>query len=154
MYSCSIYRLKNSQKVLKSICNFVSKFFCLQTEEVQIRKYSPFLESALLDSNGALVADEWQAVPDIWRTSAEKYGDHVALTDPYHDPPSSMTYKQVKFLSFFSYLLISGICFIILFSFVFNPCIQFPICPKVSETRRSSLNRKASLSCVLWWHSL
>lgn len=68
---------------------------------MQIRKYSPFLESALLDGNGASVADEWQAVPDIWRTSAEKYGDHVALTDPYHDPPSSMTYKQVNFLSFF-----------------------------------------------------
>lgn len=68
---------------------------------MQIRKYSPFLESALLDGNGALAAGEWQAVPDIWRTSAEKYGDHVALIDPYHDPPSSMTYKQVNFLSFF-----------------------------------------------------
>ncbi|KAK9933008.1 hypothetical protein M0R45_020222 [Rubus argutus] len=73
------------------------RVFCQsKTEEVQIRKYSPFLESALLDGNGASVADEWQAVPDIWRTSAEKYGDHVALTDPYHDPPSSMTYKQLE----------------------------------------------------------
>ncbi|KAK9933010.1 hypothetical protein M0R45_020224 [Rubus argutus] len=73
------------------------RVFCQsKTEEVQIRKYSPFLETALLDGNGASVADEWQAVPDIWRTSAEKYGDHVALTDPYHDPPSSMTYKQLE----------------------------------------------------------
>lgn len=65
---------------------------------MQIRKYSPFLESAFLDRNGAFVSDEWQAVPDIWRSSAERYGDRVALTDPYHDPPSSMTYKQVSFL--------------------------------------------------------
>ncbi|XP_004296965.1 PREDICTED: probable acyl-activating enzyme 16, chloroplastic [Fragaria vesca subsp. vesca] len=73
------------------------RVFCQsKTEEIQIRKYSPFLESALLDGNDALVADEWQAVPDIWRTSAEKYGDHVALTDPYHDPPSNMTYKQLE----------------------------------------------------------
>ncbi|PRQ38360.1 putative long-chain-fatty-acid--[acyl-carrier-protein] ligase [Rosa chinensis] len=70
---------------------------CLsKTDEVQIRRYSPFLESALLDGNGTLVADEWQAVPDIWRTSAEKYGDRVALTDPYHDPPSNMTFKQLE----------------------------------------------------------
>ncbi|XP_061990564.1 long-chain-fatty-acid--[acyl-carrier-protein] ligase AEE15, chloroplastic-like isoform X2 [Rosa rugosa] len=70
---------------------------CLsKTDEVQIRRYSPFLESALLHGNGTLVADEWQAVPDIWRTSAEKYGDRVALTDPYHDPPSNMTYKQLE----------------------------------------------------------
>ncbi|PRQ38352.1 putative long-chain-fatty-acid--[acyl-carrier-protein] ligase [Rosa chinensis] len=73
------------------------RVFCQsKTEEVQIRRYSPFLESALLDGNGTLVADEWQAVPDIWRTSAEKYGDRVALTDPYHDPPSNMTYKQLE----------------------------------------------------------
>ncbi|KAM5569662.1 putative acyl-activating enzyme 16, chloroplastic [Rosa sericea] len=73
------------------------RVFCQsKTDEVQIRRYSPFLESALLDGNGTLVADEWQAVPDIWRTSAEKYGDRVALTDPYHDPPSNMTYKQLE----------------------------------------------------------
>ncbi|XP_050372123.1 probable acyl-activating enzyme 16, chloroplastic [Argentina anserina] len=73
------------------------RVFCQsKTDQVQIRKYSPFLESGLLDGNGALVADEWQAVPDIWRTSAEKYGDRIALVDPYHDPPSNMTYKQLE----------------------------------------------------------
>lgn len=51
----------------------------------------------MLSGNGAvLVCDEWQAVPDIWRSSAEKYGDRIALVDPYHDPPSNMTYKQVR----------------------------------------------------------
>ncbi|PQM37085.1 putative acyl-activating enzyme 16 chloroplastic isoform X1 [Prunus yedoensis var. nudiflora] len=73
------------------------RVFCQsKTEEMQIRRYSPFLESAFLDRNGAFVSDEWQAVPDIWRSSAERYGDCVALTDPYHDPPSSMTYKQLE----------------------------------------------------------
>lgn len=71
--------------------------FLLQTEERQVRKCSSFLERALLSSNGALSPDDWQAVPDIWRSSAEEYGDRVALVDPYHDPPSSITYKQVIF---------------------------------------------------------
>ncbi|CAA3025938.1 probable acyl-activating enzyme 16, chloroplastic [Olea europaea subsp. europaea] len=30
------------------------------------------------------------------RTSAEKFGDLVALVDPYHDPPTNMTYKQLE----------------------------------------------------------
>ena len=46
-----------------------------------------------------MVSDEWKAVPDIWMSSAEKYGDRVAVVDPYHDPPSTMTYKQVNFTS-------------------------------------------------------
>ncbi|KAI4344915.1 hypothetical protein L6164_012095 [Bauhinia variegata] len=66
------------------------------TETVQIRRCSPFLESSLLSVNGAVALDEWKAVPDIWRTSAEKYGDQVALVDPYHDPPSTMTYKELE----------------------------------------------------------
>ncbi|KAG8098925.1 hypothetical protein GUJ93_ZPchr0013g38016 [Zizania palustris] len=36
------------------------------------------------------------AVPDIWRTAAEKYADRVALIDPYHEPPSELTYKQLE----------------------------------------------------------
>uniref|UniRef100_A0A0D3FRB2 4-coumarate--CoA ligase n=1 Tax=Oryza barthii TaxID=65489 RepID=A0A0D3FRB2_9ORYZ len=36
------------------------------------------------------------AVPDIWRTAAEKYADRVALVDPYHEPPSELTYKQLE----------------------------------------------------------
>ncbi|OMO51808.1 AMP-dependent synthetase/ligase [Corchorus capsularis] len=76
-----------------------SKFrvFCeSKTQELQIRRCSPLLEKASLSSNGALVSDEWKAVPDIWRSSAEKYGDRVAVVDPYHDPPSTMTYKQLE----------------------------------------------------------
>ncbi|XP_040374445.1 probable acyl-activating enzyme 16, chloroplastic isoform X5 [Rosa chinensis] len=71
--------------------------FCQsKTEEKQIRRYSPFLEGASVDGTASLVPDDWQAVPDIWRSSSEKYGDLVALTDPYHDPPSSLTYKQLE----------------------------------------------------------
>ena len=44
-----------------------------------------------------MASNEWKDVPDIWRSSAEKYGDKIALVDPYHDPPSTMTYKQVFF---------------------------------------------------------
>ncbi|XP_057755240.1 probable acyl-activating enzyme 16, chloroplastic isoform X1 [Arachis stenosperma] len=67
-----------------------------KTKEVQIRRCSPLLESSLLSGNGAVASDEWKAIPDIWRSSAEKYGDKVALIDPYHDPPSTMTYKQLE----------------------------------------------------------
>ncbi|KAL9665790.1 hypothetical protein QQ045_000111 [Rhodiola kirilowii] len=67
-----------------------------QTVETQTRKCSPFLEKELLSGNGALPSDEWRAVPDIWRSSAEKYGDRVALVDPYHDPPTNLTYKQLE----------------------------------------------------------
>ncbi|KAK8579414.1 hypothetical protein V6N13_142622 [Hibiscus sabdariffa] len=76
-----------------------SKFrvFCeSKTQELQIRRCSPLLERSSLSSNGALVSNEWKAVPDIWRSSAEKYGDRVALVDPYHDPPSTLTYKQLE----------------------------------------------------------
>jgi hypothetical protein len=50
---------------------------------VQIRKCSPFLESSLLfgNNNDALASNEWKTVPDIWKSSAEKYGDKVALVD-------------------------------------------------------------------------
>ncbi|KHG01039.1 putative acyl-activating enzyme 16, chloroplastic -like protein [Gossypium arboreum] len=66
------------------------------TQELQIRRCSPLLEKASLPSNGAPLSDEWKAVPDIWRSSAEKYGDRVALVDPYHDPPSTLTYNQLE----------------------------------------------------------
>ncbi|XP_071721883.1 probable acyl-activating enzyme 16, chloroplastic [Rutidosis leptorrhynchoides] len=66
------------------------------TEEKQIRKFSPCLEGALLSGNGAVLSDDWKAVPDIWRSSAEKYGDCTAVVDPYHDPPTTMTYKQLE----------------------------------------------------------
>lgn len=76
---------------------------CSQTAEMEIRKCSPFLESELLSGNGGLPLTEWRTVPDIWRTSSEKFGDRVAVVDPYHDPPTSMTYKQVNFFSLFSF---------------------------------------------------
>ncbi|PPR95028.1 hypothetical protein GOBAR_AA25641 [Gossypium barbadense] len=66
------------------------------TQDLQIRRCSPLLEKASLPSNGAPLSDEWKAVPDIWRSSAEKYGDRVALVDPYHDPPSTLTYNQLE----------------------------------------------------------
>ncbi|WJX33357.1 Long-chain-fatty-acid--[acyl-carrier-protein] ligase AEE15, chloroplastic, variant 2 [Trifolium repens] len=68
-----------------------------KTEKTEIRRFSPLLESSLLSSgNGGVALDEWKAVPDIWRTSAENFGDKVALVDQYHDPPSTMTYKQLE----------------------------------------------------------
>ncbi|KAI6693695.1 hypothetical protein NL676_021405 [Syzygium grande] len=67
-----------------------------QTDEKLIRRYSPFLEGTLLSSGGHLGSDDWQAVPDIWRSSAETYGDQIALVDPYHNPPSNITYNQLE----------------------------------------------------------
>ncbi|CAL0329685.1 unnamed protein product [Lupinus luteus] len=67
-----------------------------KTETVQRRRCSPFLESSLPFGNGAVASDEWKAVPDIWRSSAEKYGDKIAVVDPYHDPPTTMTYKELE----------------------------------------------------------
>ncbi|KAG9446031.1 hypothetical protein H6P81_012159 [Aristolochia fimbriata] len=62
---------------------------------VQVRKCSPLLESSLL-TGGPLTSNEWVAVPDIWKTAADKYGERIALVDPYHDPPSKFTYKQLE----------------------------------------------------------
>ncbi|KAI6694758.1 hypothetical protein NL676_022468 [Syzygium grande] len=67
-----------------------------KTDEKQMRRYSPILEGALLSSGDGLASDEWTAVPDIWRFSAEKYGERIALVDPYHDPPSNITYNQLE----------------------------------------------------------
>ncbi|KAF9606187.1 hypothetical protein IFM89_023642 [Coptis chinensis] len=66
------------------------------TDELQVRKYSPLLESGLLSNNNFLDSSEWKTVPDIWKYSAERFGDRTALVDPYHDPPSKVTYKQLK----------------------------------------------------------
>ncbi|KAM7278719.1 hypothetical protein ACFE04_005853 [Oxalis oulophora] len=60
-------------------------------EKHMIRKFAPCLEG-----DGTLAADDWKAVPDIWRYAAQRYGDLVALVDPYHDPPTNMTYKQLE----------------------------------------------------------
>jgi long-chain acyl-CoA synthetase len=67
-----------------------------QLENPVRRKCSPLLESALLPGGNGLTTHDWMAVPDIWRTAAEKYADRVALVDPYHEPPSELTYKQLE----------------------------------------------------------
>ncbi|KAF3787617.1 putative acyl-activating enzyme 16 [Nymphaea thermarum] len=87
---------------------------CVAEEEVKtrrIRKYCPVLESKPFTTDDVIAANEWKAVPDIWRTSADRYGDKVALVDPYHDPPSTLTYKQLEqeILNFAEGLRVSGI---------------------------------------------
>ena len=62
------------------------------------RKGSKFLEEGEitgLATDNDSGSHDWKAVPEIWRTNAQKFGDRVALVDPYHDPPSNLTYKQV-----------------------------------------------------------
>lgn len=65
---------------------------------IKFRKCAPLLENTFLEQNGTHVSTEWKAVPDIWKTAAEQYGDRTALVDPHHDPPSQMTYRQVLFI--------------------------------------------------------
>ncbi|CAN6308510.1 unnamed protein product [Urochloa humidicola] len=60
------------------------------------RKCSPLLESVLLLGGSDLTVHEWKAVPDIWRTAAEKYPDLVAVIDPYHEPLTEWTYTQLE----------------------------------------------------------
>ncbi|XP_008794653.4 LOW QUALITY PROTEIN: probable acyl-activating enzyme 16, chloroplastic [Phoenix dactylifera] len=84
------FRLRPSRvREVRVLCN-------LELEHPVRRRCSPFLESALLPSANNLTLDEWKAVPDIWKSTAEKYGDRVALVDPYHEPPSKLTYKQLE----------------------------------------------------------
>ncbi|RAL54419.1 hypothetical protein DM860_001547 [Cuscuta australis] len=52
--------------------------------------------SSVVERNGPLPCSEWKTVPDIWKTSADKFGDFVALVDNYHNPPTSLTYKQLE----------------------------------------------------------
>ncbi|KAG5406115.1 hypothetical protein IGI04_012234 [Brassica rapa subsp. trilocularis] len=71
-----------------------------RVQEKEVGRCSPFLERLTVpggdDAAAALRSNEWKAVPDIWRSSAEKYGDKVAVVDPYHDPPSTFTYIQLE----------------------------------------------------------
>lgn len=78
----------------------------LKRNDVQIRKFAPVLDSEIASGNGILSSNKWKTVPDIWRTSAEKFGDRVALVDRYHDPPTNMTYKQVSFGSLYIFFSI------------------------------------------------
>ncbi|PKA61747.1 putative acyl-activating enzyme 16, chloroplastic [Apostasia shenzhenica] len=71
-------------------------FSSLEVDSPLRRKYSPLLDWTLLPNGSTLASNEWRAVPDIWHSSAEKYGDQIALVDPYHDPPAKLTYKQLE----------------------------------------------------------
>lgn len=81
---------------------------------MKIRRYAPLLEKTTLEHNDVLgsTATEWKALPDIWRTTVDKYGDQIALIDPHHDPPSQLTYRQLEqeILDFAEGLRIAGIC--------------------------------------------
>ncbi|MQM14925.1 hypothetical protein Taro_047860 [Colocasia esculenta] len=63
----------------------------------QSERFSPLVESDQSSDAEVLASnDEWKAIPDIWKSGAEKYGDQLALVDLYHDPPSRFTYKQLE----------------------------------------------------------
>ncbi|XP_019184085.1 PREDICTED: probable acyl-activating enzyme 16, chloroplastic [Ipomoea nil] len=70
------------------------RVFCESTG-MQIRKCSPILESILLSGNG-LLSSEWKTVPDIWKTAAEEFGNCIALVDPYHNPPTNLSFKELE----------------------------------------------------------
>ncbi|KAL2628786.1 hypothetical protein R1flu_013472 [Riccia fluitans] len=57
-----------------------------------VRKFAPLLEP---QQGGEVIgSNEWKAVPDFWRTAAEKFGDRLALIDRHHDPPTQLTFKE------------------------------------------------------------
>ncbi|XP_057536585.1 probable acyl-activating enzyme 16, chloroplastic [Amaranthus tricolor] len=85
----------------KQIGSFQCRLSCIccqatQIETLQKRRCSPLLEHELLYNCVLLGSSEWTAVPDIWRTAAEKYGDQTALVDPYHEPSLKLTYKELE----------------------------------------------------------
>ncbi|VFQ64618.1 unnamed protein product [Cuscuta campestris] len=86
------------------------RVFCNSTE-VQIRKCSPVLESMFLSGTVSFSSSEYKAVPDIWKSAAEKFGNHIALVDPYHNPPTHLSYKQLEkeILSFAEGLRVVGL---------------------------------------------
>ncbi|KAG5397835.1 hypothetical protein IGI04_019649 [Brassica rapa subsp. trilocularis] len=58
----------------------------LVVREKELRRCSPFLERSSIPGDDAatdLRSNEWKAVPDIWRSSADKYGDRVVVLDPF-----------------------------------------------------------------------
>ncbi|XP_026400734.1 probable acyl-activating enzyme 16, chloroplastic isoform X2 [Papaver somniferum] len=93
------YLLSNSQILHKQTSRRLSysRVYCnSHVEELKPRKCSPILESTLLSNDKVVSTGDWKVVPDIWRSTTEKYGDRTALLDPYHDPPSEITYKQLE----------------------------------------------------------
>lgn len=91
--SARLYRKQHGFYLCRPAC-FYSE--TTKTEELQKRKFSSLLECERLPSNAHLGSADWTTVPDIWRTTAEKYGDRTALVDPYHEPPLELTYKQLE----------------------------------------------------------
>ncbi|MFS7907754.1 putative long-chain-fatty-acid--[acyl-carrier-protein] ligase [Helianthus anomalus] len=103
----------HSRKVVRdraSRCYGIRVYSESKAEVKQVRKYSPLLESPF-PSEHNVSTTEFKAIPDIWRSSAERFGDRVALVDPHHDPPTNMTYKQVEqdILNFAEGLRVIGI---------------------------------------------
>ncbi|MCO5593396.1 hypothetical protein L7F22_047409 [Adiantum nelumboides] len=83
----------------------------LQEVERRSRKIALGLEGLTGQENGLFGSSEWKALPDIWRTAAEKFGDRVALVDPHHHPSTTMTYAQLRraILEFSEGLRVAGI---------------------------------------------
>ncbi|CAN6999434.1 unnamed protein product [Brassica rapa subsp. trilocularis] len=82
------------QTPLASISTSITPFGSLITtqqrhlvvREKELRRCSPFLERSSIPGDDAatdLRSNEWKAVPDIWRSSADKYGDRVVVLDPF-----------------------------------------------------------------------
>ncbi|CAH1441423.1 unnamed protein product [Lactuca virosa] len=105
-----LFHSKKGTRDRVSLLNRIRVYSESKTEEKEVRKYSPILESQLLSEKNVSTA-ELKAIPDIWRSSAERFGDRVALVDPHHDPPTNMTYNQLEenILNFCEGLRVIGI---------------------------------------------
>lgn len=89
------FHSKNGRRDRVGLYHRIRVYSESKMEDKQVRKYSPLLEGPMLSENNVLT-EEFKTIPDIWRSSAERFGDRVALVDPHHDPPTNMTYKQVE----------------------------------------------------------
>lgn len=80
-------------------------------DAVKLRKIAPGLEGATPPGNGVFSSTEWRALPDIWRTTSEKYGDRIAVIDLHHQPLTRMSYAQLRqeILEFSEGLRVAGI---------------------------------------------
>ncbi|XP_023748642.1 probable acyl-activating enzyme 16, chloroplastic [Lactuca sativa] len=105
-----LFNSKKGTRDRVSLLNRIRAYSESTTEEKEVRKYSPILESQLLPEKNVSTV-ELKAIPDIWRSSAERFGDRVALVDPHHDPPTNMTYNQLEedILNFSEGLRVIGI---------------------------------------------
>ncbi|KAJ6815677.1 putative acyl-activating enzyme 16, chloroplastic [Iris pallida] len=67
-----------------------------KSPEKPVWRCAPLLESELLPNGNDSAISEWRAVPDIWKTSSERFGDRIAVMDPCHESRSELTYKQLE----------------------------------------------------------